>query len=412
MHDNGINPTRADVLVLGGGIAGLSAALVLGRHLPEASIGLLEQAEAFSEVGAGIQLGPNATRVLQDWGLKSALWEVAAFPLLVLARDAVGGQEKGRLPLADRALQRYGAPYVTVHRADLHRLLLQRVREQGIEGHLGQPVGQVEIRGQGVHLVTQAGTTWEADALMACDGVWSKTRAQCWSQAPATSFTGHLAYRGMVRMAALPTDLRRSEVAVWLGRDLHAVHYPVRSGEWLNVVVVVHGDLPQQPVSWDHDATAETLFRAMGVMHRDLRRVLEAVPDWRLWPLYARRPVRKAGDLVQGPVALMGDAGHPMRPYLAQGAAMALEDAWTLGRLLQTHATAKPDWPSLLQRWAEWRWRRCGWVQARSQRNGRVFHASGPLKWGRDLAMAALGERVMDTPALYEGPPAPPDRLS
>ena len=406
MHQTKTTTTRADVLVLGGGIAGLSAALVLGRHLPDASIGLLEQAKAFSEVGAGIQLGPNATRVLQDWGLKSDLWEVAAFPLWVLARDALTGQEKGRLTLGDQAVQRYGAPYATVHRADLHSLLLRRVREQGIEGHLGQPVAQVETGDGGVRLRTRSGHSWEADALIACDGVWSQTHAQLWKD-PEASFTGHLAYRGMVRMAALPADLRRSEVVVWLGCNLHAVHYPVRGGEWLNVVVVVHGELPLEAASWDHDATAEALFRSLGAPARDLRRVLEAVPQWRLWPLYGRRPVGKASELVRGSVALMGDAGHPMRPYLAQGAVMALEDAWTLGRLLERHAQIPINWPALLQHWAESRWRRCAWVQARSQRNGRIFHASGPLKWGRDLAMAMLGERLMDTPALYQGPPSP-----
>lgn len=407
MHHADMNPNRADVLVLGGGIAGLSAAWVLGRYLPEATIGLLEQADAFSEVGAGIQLGPNATRVLYDWGLKSALWEVAAFPLLVHARDAVSGSEKGRLPLADRALQRYGTPYATVHRADLHRMLLERVKAHGIEGQLGQRVEQVTLTEQGARLTTQTGVSWDSGVLIACDGLWSRTREQCWSQAPAAAFTGQVAYRGMVRMAALPEDLRRSEVVVWLGRRLHAVHYPVRAGEWLNVVVVVHGDRPAEDAGWDHAATEEALFHALGPIHRDLRRALEAVPAWRLWPLFGRRPVRKAGDLVQGAVALMGDAGHPMRPYLAQGAAMALEDAWTLGRLLESRSSAAVDWPALLQRWAELRWRRCGWVQARSTRNGRIFHATGPLKWGRDLAMAVMGERLMDTPALYAGPPFP-----
>lgn len=407
MQEIAANPhIEADVLVVGAGIAGLASALVLGRQLPHASIGLLEQAEAFSEVGAGIQLGPNAVRVLYDWGLEAALHEVAAFPLVLLARDAGSGREKGRLRLGERALLRYGAPYATIHRADLHQLLLAQVRAQGIDGHLRQTVTNVELPDQGVRLTTQSGTQWQAQALVACDGVWSRVRRTLWEQ-PEAAFSGHLAYRGMVRMSALPSDLRRSEIVAWLGHRMHAVHYPVCAGEWLNVVVVVHGDLPAEAAGWDHAAQADALKQRLGPTARDLHRVLEAVPQWRLWPLFGRRPVRKPGDLVRGPVALMGDAGHPMRPYLAQGAAMALEDAWTLGRLLGPDTALPEGWPALLDRWARLRWKRCAWVQARSQRNGTIFHAVGPLKWGRDTAMALLGERLMDVPRLYEGPPEP-----
>jgi len=401
---------QADVLVAGAGIAGLAAAMVLGRQLPQASIGLLEQAEAFSEVGAGIQLGPNAVRVLYDWGLQEALHQVAAFPLLLLARDARSGSEKGRLRLGERALQRYRTPYATIHRADLHQLLLAQVRAQGIDGHLRQVLTHVELSDRGVRVGTQSGTRsgtqWQAQALVACDGVWSRVHRTLWEQ-PEAAFSGHLAYRGMVRMSALPSDLRRSEVVAWLGHDMHAVHYPVCAGDWLNVVVVVHGDVPAEAVGWDHVAAADALKQRLGPIARDLHRVLEAVAQWRLWPLFGRPPVRKPGDLVRGPVALMGDAGHPMRPYLAQGAAMALEDAWTLGRLLEQDAALSGGWPALLDRWARLRWKRCGWVQARSQRNGTIFHAAGPLKWGRDAAMAVLGERLMDVPRLYQGPPEP-----
>lgn len=411
MQENANKPCiEADVLVVGAGMAGLASALVLGRQLPQASIGLLEQAEVFSEVGAGIQLGPNAVRVLYDWGLEAALHEVAAFPLVLLARDARSGHEKGRLRLGERALQRYGTPYATIHRADLHQMLLAQVRAQGIDGHLRQKVTHVELPEQGVRLATESrtgsGTAWQAQALVACDGVWSQVHSTLWDQ-PEAAFSGHLAYRGMVRMSALPSDLRRCEVVAWLGHRMHAVHYPVRAGEWLNVVVVVQGDLPAEAAGWDHAAQADILKQRLGPSARDLHRVLEAVPQWRLWPLFGRRPVRKPGDLVRGPVALMGDAGHPMRPYLAQGAAMALEDAWTLGQLLGQDGALSDGWPALLDRWARLRYKRCGWVQARSQRNGTIFHAAGPLKWGRDAAMALLGERLMDVPRLYQGPPAP-----
>ena len=148
-------------------------------------------------------------------------------------------------------------------------------------------------------------------------------------------------------------------------------------------------------------------------MHGDLDRLLQAVPDWRLWPLNARAPMRGPQEHAQGRVALLGDAAHPTRPYLAQGAAMALEDAWTLGQLLAQPGWRKGPaaqdiaWPGLLQALAQTRWRRNAWIQQRSRRNGQIFHVAGPLRWGRNLAMAALGEGLLDLPRLYQGPPAP-----
>jgi salicylate hydroxylase len=390
-------------LVVGGGMAGLAAALVLRRHLPDLALDLLEQAEAFSEVGAGIQLGPNAVRVLRDWGLEPALQAVASYPSVLKALDARTGREKGYLRLGDTAEARYGAPYATVHRADLHGLLHAAVRSAGVDCHLRQTVEAVRTHEGAVHLQAN-GAHWTAEALLGCDGLWSRVRECLWPGPPA-AFSGHLAFRGLVRMAALPHDLRRPQVVAWLGERMHAVHYPVRSGEWLNVVVVVQGDAPTEPAGWDHAARAGALKPWLAHAARDLQRVTEAVPEWRLWPLYGRAPVRGPHEMVRGAVALMGDAAHPMRPYLAQGAAMALEDAWALGECLGQAPGLPHGWSALWQRWVQLRWRRCAWVQARSLRNGTVFHASGPLKWARNGAMAVFGERLMDVPRLYSGPP-------
>ena len=398
------------VLIAGAGMAGLGAALALRRAQPGLGIEVLEQAEVFSEVGAGIQLGPNAVRVLRDWGLEEALNEVAAFPADLLVRDAASGSILGHLPLAERAQQRYGAPYACVHRADLHALLLQAVQAEGGTGlHLMQRIEALQVQPEGVELRSAGGAQrWQADAVLGCDGVRSRVRAHLLDDEPPR-YSGHLAYRALINMARLPPDLRQKGVTAWLGRRMHAVHYPVRCGEWLNLVVVVQGELPSEPVGWDHPAQPQALWHALNLLpHRDLHRVLEAVPLWRLWPLFGRAPVARATDMARGPIALLGDAAHPMRPYLAQGAAMALEDAWALGRLLAMQGSQPPaDWTPLLQRWAAARWRRCAWVQARSQRNGLIFHASGPLRWGRDTAMRLLGERIMDVPRLYSGPQAP-----
>jgi len=400
-------PHQTDVLVAGGGLAGLAAAIALRQARPDLALELIERTDAFAEVGAGIQLGPNAVRVLHDWGLQASLASIASYPLAVVARSARSGRELGCLPLGERAISRYGAPYVTVHRADLHALLLAEARRLGVDAHVGQTLAGVQTHEAAIQATSARGLEWQAQALLGCDGLWSQTRQAIWN-GPAALFSGHIAYRGMVRMAALPTDLRQSDVVVWLGSRMHAVQYPVRGGEWLNLVVVVHGALPTDTPGWDHSADADTLRKAMGPgLARNLQRVLEAVAQWRCWPLYGRPSVRRPADLARGPVALLGDAGHPMRPYLAQGAAMAIEDAWTLGRLLSATPNPSPDWPALLQAWARARCKRCGWVQSRSVRNGYIFHASGPVRWARDAGMRLMGARLMDVPTLYQGPPNP-----
>ncbi|MEO0004363.1 MAG: hypothetical protein RLZZ22_2055 [Pseudomonadota bacterium] len=400
-----------DLLVIGGGMAGLGAALVAQRA--GLQVTLLEQAEAFSEVGAGLQLGPNAVRVLHDWGLLPALREVAAFPEYLSVRDARSGARLGGLTLGAAIEQRYGQPYATLHRADLHQILLRQLQGGGqVDCRLSQRLLDFEQDADGVKLRTEDGSRYRAGALLGCDGLWSRVRGQLLTDG-APIFSGDLAYRGLVPMADLPPELRRNQVTAWLAPGLHAVHYPVRAGAAMNVVVVVEGPVPSDPESWDHAAQAPQLRRALGPVHGDFDRLLQAVPDWRLWPLNARAPMRGPHEHARGRVALLGDAAHPTRPYLAQGAAMALEDAWTLGRLLARPGWRRGaaghdiDWSGLLQVLARGRWRRNAWVQQRSRRNGLIFHAAGPLRWGRDLGMALLGERLTDLPELYRGPPVP-----
>lgn len=388
----------ADVLIAGGGIAGLASAIATARA--GARVRLLEQASAWGEVGAGLQLGPNAVRVLDSWGLLPALQACAAFPDALRARDSRSGRVLGTLRLGERARERYGQPYATVHRADLHGMLLQAAQPLA-ELQLGTVVSHWHDAGDGVALSTQQGQPMAGHLLLGCDGVWSRLRQQLLNDGLPHP-TGHLAYRGLLRQAELPAPLRQTGVTAWLGPRHHVVHYPVRGGDWLNLVAVVHGRVNGDAQDWSHQASAAALRAALGEVHRDLQAVLDAVPGWTLWPLHDRPPVRGANELAQGRVALLGDAAHPMRPYLAQGAAMALEDAWALGRVLGQGWRERV--PALLQGWAQERRSRNAWVQARSRRNGRIFHLQGPMRWARDVAMAVGAEQVMDVPALYAGP--------
>lgn len=384
-------------MVVGGGLAGWGAALALARAGQDTTV--LEQAPVFAEVGAGIQLGPNAVRVLHSWGLAQALAPVLTHPELLQVHDAVDGRELGRLRLGATAQARYGEPYATVHRADLHRVLVQAAQQTGrVAAVLDSRVERVQSGPDGVQVQTAAGQAWNAQVVLGCDGLWSRVRQQLWADG-APFFTGHLAYRGLVPVADVPSAWRGPDVRVWLGPRLHVVHYPVMAGRMLNVVAVVHGELPTGPLGWDHPGHAQALHQALGPVAPGLRGVLSAVADWGLWPLHVRAALEGPAGHCRDRVALLGDAAHPMRPYLAQGAAMALEDAWALARQPGAHT------PAGLQAWARQRWARNAWVQARSRRNGVVFHARGPLRWARDTAMRVLGERLLDQPLLYGGPP-------
>lgn len=386
----------------GGGIGGLAAVFALARQ--GVPLTLIEQAAAFGEVGAGLQLGPNAVRVLADWGLREALDAVAAWPEALQVRDAARGRELGHMRLGADIARRHGQPYACLHRADLHALLLKAAQQQpGVQWRLAARLSAVSERSDTVKVTLDNGDALVGPALVGCDGLWSRVRhAVADTLAPVP--TGHVAYRGLVSASAMPIALRAPRVQVWLGPRLHVVHYPVRRGEAFNLVAVVHarGGAPRDAQSWSEPASRTDLQAALGEVHAELAAWLDAVPAWTRWVLHDREPLRGPHGMAGGRIALLGDAAHPMRPYLAQGAAMALEDAWTLGRLAADPAL--PDWPQRFARYAALRWARNAQVQRRSRRNGTVFHARGPLRWGRDAAMALLGERLLDNAWLYRGP--------
>lgn len=398
------------MLIVGGGIGGLSAALACARA--GAHVALFERAAEFSEVGAGIQLGPNVVRLLQSWDLQPLLDQVAVFPERLQIRSATSGRELGLLRLGADFAQRYGAPYLTIQRADLHQILQTAVQSWAqVELNLASRVTGFAQSDEGVSLQIAENRQIQGSLLIGADGGWSPIRQQLLHDGTPRP-TGHLAYRALVTQTDLPASLRSDQVTVWLGPRLHVVQYPVHAGERLNVVAIVHGQAQGDMSNWDHSANATDLRRAMTATCTPLNELIHAIERWRLWPLSIRQPMHGAHEHAKGRVALLGDAAHPMVPYLAQGAGMAIEDAFVLARELDrgavfgqpsNHAGATPDVAASLQRYAQQRWQRNAQVQARAIRNGRIFHATGPMRWGRDLAMRWLGEDLLDMPWLYRG---------
>ena len=388
------------LLIAGAGIGGLAAALACARAGWQPRI--YDQAAELSEIGAGIQLGPNVTRILRAWGLEPALSRVAAFPKTLNVCSAINGSSLGRMPLGEAMAARYGAPYVTVHRADLQRILLDATGEAGIELNLSARIANVMPMADAVRVRLDGRDDVEGDALVGADGLWSVVRSQVFADGLPTA-TGHVAYRSLVAQSRLPASLRTEDVLVWLGPRMHCVAYPARGGDQLNVVAIVEDAAHGSAQDWDQGAVVSELLAAAGTLCSPLRALVEAMPAWRRWTLHDRPPLRDADQMAKGCVALLGDAAHPMRPYLAQGAGMAIEDSAELARVLAMASDAALEVPLALRRYALNRWERCARVQARSRRNGAIFHASGPIAWGRDLSMKLLGERLLDQPWLYRG---------
>jgi salicylate hydroxylase len=394
----------ANMLVAGGGIGGLSAALACARLGHQVSIH--ERAAEVTEVGAGVQLAPNVVKILFAWGLQDALKAVAAQPGCLVVRNAISGGKLGTLNLGQAFEQSYGAPYLTIHRADLHSVLLNAVQAQAhIDLCMDSALVHLGQSSERVYAEFAHDKHMHGDVLVGADGGWSLTRKLLWNDGIPEP-TGHLAYRAMVKQSDLPQGLRSDQVTAWLGPKLHVVQYPVRGGKWLNVVAIVHGQVKGDMSHWDHSANTYDIQHSLADTCGPLRDLVAAISYWRLWPLSIRPPMQGAAEHALGRVVLLGDAAHPMVPYLAQGAGMAIEDAsalaWALGDATRSESQGL-DMATRLKTYALARWQRNAQVQARAIKNGQIFHATGLMRLGRDTALRMLGDTLLDMPWLYGG---------
>ena len=300
-----------DVTVLGGGIAGLAAATALAQR--GAVVTVLEQATELGEVGAGLQIGPNGVAVLEALGLRDAAAAVANVPEAVELRDMSTGREVARLPMGPAAVQRWGRPYWQFHRADLLTVLADGALAAGVDIRLGQKVETIN--------------DISASMVIAADGVRSDVRADVFNGQPA-SFTGQVAWRGIIPANKLPQGAVKNAATVYMGQGRHLVTYPMRGGSIINFVAVEERDTWADE-GWSISDSSENLRRAFAGAGRDVQTILNAVDETFLWGLF-NHPYLP--HWTKGNVAMVGDACHPMLPYLAQGAVMALEDAWVLAR--------------------------------------------------------------------------------
>ena len=377
-------------IVVGAGIGGLTAALVLARKGLRVSVH--ERAPAFSEIGAGIQISPNASRLLCALGLEPGLRELASAPAAIEMRSW-RGERLFTQALGVVAEQRFCAPYLNLHRADLHRLLVDAIAgEARIELQLGAAVATVEQAGEIVRLQLENGQTRQADLVIGADGIRSAVRGALFGP-ERPRYTGCVAWRGVIPVDALAAHRPATVSALWMGPGAHFVHYYVRGGRLLNFVAVV-----EQPgweaESWSERGRKENLVAAFAGWHPGIAAITEAAdPEgcYR-WGLFDRPPMPA---WTSGRITLLGDACHPMLPFMAQGACMAIEDAVTLGECL----AADGDVVTALRRYEAARRPRTAAVQQKSRINKTLYHLRGTPARLRDLTLprtAALLAQQID----------------
>lgn len=377
---------RLRVAVVGGGIAGLTVAAALGR----AGLGceVFEQARHLGEVGAGLQLSPNATGPLRRLGLGDHLDAVGVRPVAVEMRGYAHGRPLGRTPLGAEAQRRYGSPYLTVHRADLQRGLLGLLRPESIR--LGRRCVAVDEEPDQVTLRFADGSTYPADVVIGADGIRSTLRRLLLDDAP--HFSGQVVYRGLAPADRLAHLVREPKVLIWLGPGQHLVCYPISAGRTASFVATTSVD-DWREESWTEPGRIEDLVSAYPDWHDDAWQVLTAADSVTRWALHDRAPVKAWS---RGRITLLGDAAHPMLPFGAQGAAQAIEDAVVLAACLA--GVERAEVPAALQRYARLRAPRAGRVQRAMRANARHHHEpDGAAQRHRDRRLAEeIGLSAMD----------------
>ncbi|AZC57748.1 3-hydroxybenzoate 6-monooxygenase [Pseudomonas chlororaphis] len=354
------------VIIVGGGIGGLAAALALTRQ--GIRVQLLEQAEQIGEIGAGIQLGPNAYAALDALGAGEAARRRSVFTDHIIMMDAVDAGEVLRIDVGAAFQQRFGNPYGVIHRADIHLSILEAVEQDPlISFQTSTRISAMDLQGPGVTLIDQHGQRYEADAVLGCDGVKSVVREQLLGDTPRV--TGHVVYRAVVDEQEMPEELRVNAPVLWAGPRCHLVHYPLRGGQQYNLVVTFHS---REQEEWGvrDGSKAEVLSYFQGI-HPSPARLLETPSSWRRWATADREPVERWG---QGNATLLGDAAHPMSQYLAQGACMALEDAVTLGEAVRA---CGHDLQAAFRLYESVRIPRTARVVWSTREMGRLYHAQG-----------------------------------
>ncbi len=373
--------TSQRILIAGGGIGGLATALALAKVGRRSLV--LERASRFGEIGAGIQLGPNAFRAFDHLGVGEAARAMAVYIENMRMMDAVTGKEIVSIPLRDKFLTRFRNPYAVVHRGDLYGVFLRACQESPlVELRAAAEVTAYDQDGSGVAITLANGERLGGAALVGADGLMSRARARLVADG-APRVSGHTTYRSVIPTEHMPEELRWNSMTIWVGPKCHLVHYPLSGWKVFNLVVTSHNNAPEavsgMPVSHDE------VRRGFAHIHPKAMQIIDFGTDWKLWVLCDRDPIARWFD---GRVVLLGDAAHPTLQYLAQGACMALEDAVRLSHEIDA---AGADFPRAFEAYNQGRMARTAQVQLDSRRMGDlIFHPAGEQARERNEIMRSM----------------------
>ena len=368
------------IIIAGAGIGGLSAALALARQGIDCR--LIERAPEITEIGAGLQLGPNGFRAFRRLGIEREMDAISFRPDAIRLIDSTANIELSRQTLGEPFEQRFGSPYRVGYRADVQAVLLDAVRRHSdrITITLGDAVEQVAQGDERVTVMLASGETLEGLALIGADGIWSRVREHLFGAAPPRS-SGHIAYRAVLPVERLPAAIATDDVQLWIGPGHHLICYKLRRGTLFNIVAIIHGARDVQ--GWDTKGDAEELRHGFAGASAPVQEIISYIEHGRIWALNDRDPMP---GWSQGRVTLLGDAAHPMLPYLAQGACMAIEDAVSVADAI---AADPGDVPAALKTYEAARFARTASVQVAARETGVINHASGAERERRNAFLAA-----------------------
>jgi salicylate hydroxylase len=371
------------VLIVGGGIGGLTAALALARQGIPSQV--IEQAAVFKEIGAGIQLGPNVFRMFEQLGLIESISALAVFPKNLIMFDSITGEEVTRISLGDAFRKKFHYPYALIHRADLHNVLLEYCRKSNlIKLDAAQKIVDLNETNGAVTAKTATGKDYRGAALIGADGLWSTIREFVVGDGKPKP-AGHITYRAVLPTSEVPEQYRWWNMGFWAGEKVHFVLYPLRTGELYNLVAVFHSNRYEE--GWDSYGDPAELHERFAQTCAPVRALLNKIESWRMWVLCDRPPVK---EWSKGRITLLGDAAHPMLQYLAQGACMAVEDAVCLA---DQAVAADGDYAAAFRAYQAVRYLRTGRVQIMARVYGEFYHAGGVAK---ELRNIMLGSRTPD----------------
>jgi 2-polyprenyl-6-methoxyphenol hydroxylase-like FAD-dependent oxidoreductase len=383
------------ILIAGGGIGGLAAALGLAQK-GFRSI-LLEKASQLGEIGAGIQLGPNAFHAFDYLGVGEAARNMAVYIDQLRLMDALSAEEITHIDLGDVFRARFGNPYAVVHRGDLHGVFLKACRDSElIDLRVSSEVVGYDQDGSSVTARLANGERVAGSLLIGADGLWSNVRKQVAGDG-APRVSGHTTYRSVIPTEQMPEDLRWNAATLWAGPKCHIVHYPLSGWKAFNLVVTYHNDAPE-PVA-GKPVSEEEVMKGFAHVHERAQNIIRHGTNWRLWVLCDRDPTER---WIDGRVALLGDAAHPMLQYFAQGACQAMEDAVCLSHMLAAHE----DHTTALEAYRAQRFPRTARVQLLSRAIGEhIYHSAGDHARLRNAIMGAKSQEEWygDLAWLYGG---------